>query len=354
MSESRDSRSGVELARRALIVSVVATAVVCAALLLWKASNVVLVLFGAVLLSVLLSGMAGWMASRTPLSHRFSLVVVLLLLVAVLVAGTVLFAPRVAEQFDELSRTIPGSIAELEGKLQRYEWGRWILARMPEGEELMSPSAAAQRAGRYFSSIAGGVTTVVVVCVAGIFLAMSPEMYRRGLLLMVPRPRRERADEVLVALESTLSWWIIGRLASMTVIGVMTWIGLMLLDIPLAFSLGLIAGLLSFVPYIGPVLSAVPAILLALAVDPTRALHVALLYLGIQFVESNLLTPLIEKKTVWLPPALTIGAQLFAGLLFGILGVILATPLTAVALVLVKMLYLEDLLGEDVEVSRAT
>ena len=135
----------------------------------------------------------------------------------------------------------------------------------------------------------------------------------------------------------------------MIIIGVLTAVGLWLLGVPLALTLGLLAALLTFIPNIGPILAVVPAALLALLQSPTRALYVVLLYLGIQTVESYLLTPLMQKRTVSLPPALTIFAQVLMGILVGRIGLVLATPLTAALFVLVKMLYVEDILGDSIE-----
>jgi predicted PurR-regulated permease PerM len=155
---------------------------------------------------------------------------------------------------------------------------------------------------------------------------------------------------VLHRLADTLWWWLLGRVASMTFIGVVTGIGLWLLDVPLAFVLGLLASLLSFIPNIGPILSAIPAILLAWVAGPEKALWVTGLYVGVQVVESFVLDPFIDRKTVYLPPAFTVFAQLVLALLGGLLGVALATPLAAAMVVLVAMLYVQDVLGRrDIE-----
>jgi predicted PurR-regulated permease PerM len=136
----------------------------------------------------------------------------------------------------------------------------------------------------------------------------------------------------------------------MTIVGVITWAGLALIGVPLALTLGLLAGLLNFVPYVGPIVSAIPAVLLALLDGSRTAGWVALLYLGVQLLEGYLLTPLIDQRTVRTPPALLLTSQVIAGVTLGALGVVLAAPLLAVALVTVKLLYVEDVLGDDVEV----
>ena len=148
--------------------------------------------------------------------------------------------------------------------------------------------------------------------------------------------------EVLAAVGSTLRWWLWGKLLGMLVIGVLTTLGLWRLGVPLALTLGLLAALLTFIPNIGPILAVIPAALLD---SPAKALYVLGLYLPIQTVESYLITPLVQRLTISMPSALTITAQLVLGVLLGAMGVVLATPLTAAAVVLMKMLYVEDALG---------
>lgn len=158
---------------------------------------------------------------------------------------------------------------------------------------------------------------------------------------------------MLDALADTLWWWLVGRLISMAVIGVSTWIGLMLLGVPLAFLLGLLAALLTFIPNVGPILAAAPAILLALVQGPRQALWVLGLSVGIQVVETYLLEPIVDPKTIALPPAVTMLAPLSMAVFAGILGNALATPLVAALVVLVTMLYVQDTLGRrDVKLAR--
>jgi predicted PurR-regulated permease PerM len=135
----------------------------------------------------------------------------------------------------------------------------------------------------------------------------------------------------------------------MLFIGLLTWIGLYFIGVPLALTLGLIAGLLSFIPNFGPIFSAIPAILLAFINSPTSALYVLALFVGVQIIESNIVTPLIERRTVELPPVLTVVSQLALAVLFGAVGLILATPILAVVMVLVQTIYIQDILGEETE-----
>ncbi|MGH7200668.1 MAG: AI-2E family transporter, partial [Planctomycetaceae bacterium] len=173
-----------------------------------------------------------------------------------------------------------------------------------------------------------------------------PQLYIRGILRLVPVPRRKRCREVLAAAGYTLRWWILGRLFSMAVLGILVGVGLGLLSVPMALTLALIAAALEFIPTIGPILASLPAILIAFMQGPQQALYVVLLYLAVQTVESYLLTPLVERQSVRLPPVMTILVMTLFGVLWGVLGVLVAAPATAAMITVVQMLYVEDTLGD--------
>ena len=180
----------------------------------------------------------------------------------------------------------------------------------------------------------------------GIYTAVSPGLYRRGLVLLVPPSGHRRAEEVLDVSGDALWKWLMGQLVSMAVVGILTTAGLMMLGVPAALALGIVAMVLEFIPLIGPFLAAAPAVLIAFAQSPTLAIWTAALYLLIQQIEGNIILPVAQKRVVHLPPVITVAAITAGGILFGILGMFLATPLAVVMLVLVNLLYVEDRLGE--------
>lgn len=338
-------------ARMVVTVVGITVAVLLALLLLWYAVDVLLLVFAGILLAIFLRGLGDKLSKRTGLSGGWSLGMVMLSLVAVIGVAVWLLAPSIAEQTDELTQSLPRAVERLQSRMERYGWARRVMEQLPSAEELVSDRADAfARVTGVFSTTLGALANFVIILFVGLYLAVEPRLYVNGLIRLVPLGRRDRAREALNAVGYALRWWLIGKVGSMIVIGVLTWLGLWLLGVPLALTLGIIAALLTFIPNIGPILSVVPAALLALLDSPTRALYVLLLYFTVQVVESYLLTPLVQRRTVSLPPALTIAAQVLLGVLLGGLGVVLATPLTAVALVLVKMLYVEDVLGDPVEV----
>jgi predicted PurR-regulated permease PerM len=330
----------------------IAAFVVLVILLFVFAIDGLMLAFASVLLAVFLRGLADWLSERTNIGKGFSLAIVGISLLTFLVGAVYLLAPDVADQYKELQREIPESVSKLRGTLEKYNWGRVILQKIPEMGDAVSNGDggnAISQVGKFFSSTFNVILNFVVFLLLGIYLAAEPRTYTEGFLLLFPQNRRGRIREVLEAIGETLRWWLVGKFASMLVIGVMTTIGLRLLGVPLSLTLGLFAALLTFIPNFGPIIAVIPAALLALANNPISALYVLLLYYGIQFVESYLITPNIERHTVQLPPALTIATQLILSVLVGGLGLVLATPLVAVAMVLVQMLYIEDILGEDIQ-----
>ncbi|AUX29046.1 MULTISPECIES: AI-2E family transporter [Sorangium] len=329
------------------MVALAAAAVI--GLLLWTLRavfDVVALVFAGILLAVFLRGIGDWLSRRTPLSSGWALIVTVAALAAVVTAGVWLIAPSLAAQVDELAQRLPQAARRIAEHAGRYAWGRELAERLSDVRVLPHARQALVGATRLLSTTLGALAGAVIVLFVGLFLAAEPATYRKGLLRLVPIARRERASTVLDDTGHILRRWLLGRLLSMAVVGVMTWIGLALLGIRLALVLAILAATLTFVPYIGPLLALVPAALLGLLQGPAMAGYVAALYLGIQLVESYLITPLIQRSTVSLPPGLILATQVLMGTLTGGLGVVLATPLLAALVVLAKRVYVEGVLGD--------
>lgn len=332
--------------RRTLLALGISLLILLVLLLIWYAVHVLLMIFAGVLLGLLLRGLAGLLSQHAPISSFWALVVVLAVIIGLSFLAGWLVAPRISAQVDVLMQRLPKAYHQVIGYLKQFGWGEWLLAQLPATDEVTLGSEAVTRAKNILYGIGNAVVTIVIVLFVGLYVAVQPRLYRDGLVRLVPPAFRPRATDVLDEVTNTLQWWLIGRIASMAIIGVATTIGLWLMGIPLALTLGFVAALLTFIPNFGPVISAVPAVLLGLLQGPQAALWVVLLYIGIQTVESYLITPLIQMQAVRLPPVLIIAAQVLLGVLAGALGLILATPLTAAVFVLVKRLYIEDVLGD--------
>jgi predicted PurR-regulated permease PerM len=194
-----------------------------------------------------------------------------------------------------------------------------------------------------FETLAG----LLLILMMSVYIGAEPDTYKNGLLHLFPKRKRERMDEVMAAMSTMLRKWLVTQLIAMLVIGAASTIALLILRVNAPFALGIIAGLLEFVPTIGPILSAIPAIAMGFLDSPEKALYVGLAYLAIQQLENHLLIPLLMKGGMDLPPVLTIVTQGLMALLFGFLGLLIAVPLLAAVMVPVKMLYVEDALGDD-------
>ncbi|MFN7134554.1 MAG: AI-2E family transporter, partial [Myxococcales bacterium] len=176
--------------------------------------------------------------------------------------------------------------------------------------------------------------------------AANPSLYTGGAIRLVPLALRPGARELVHALATTLRWFLIARVVSMLAVGLLTWLTLWALGVPLAAVLGLIAGTLTFVPYAGPMLAAIPIVLVAFTEGVSTGLWALLLYTAIQSIEGFFITPYVQERAVALPPAMTLLAEVFMGVLFGAFGVVISVPLAAAALVVVRHVYLKGLLEE--------
>ena len=202
----------------------------------------------------------------------------------------------------------------------------------------------------FLSSTISVVAGLVLILVLSIYIGADPDTYHDGLMKLFPRPWRTRGGEVLTAMSVALRKWLVTQLIAMVVIGVVSTVVLLILGVNAAVPLGVIAGLLEFVPTVGPILSALPAVAMGFVDSPQKALAVIVAYIAIQQMENYLLIPFLMREGVDLPPALTIVAQALMALIFGFLGLLVAVPLLAASMVAVKMLYVQDVVGEPVEV----
>jgi len=327
-------------------------AVAIGALLLMGAvvlQDVLLLVFAAILVACVLRGAAVWLHRHLGLVPGLWLAVVIVAITLLLSVGFWLQGPTVTAQAAKVADTVTQQVRHLWEAVQDNPL---IQRLMPEikakaGSALSSLSSMVPSVA---SSTIGVGGDLVVVFATGIFLAASPETYLSGFLRLLPTDWRPRGREVMDHLGNTLQLWFLGQLADMIVVAVLTGAGLFFLGVPLALTLALIAGLFNFVPYIGALAGAVPALAVAVAHSPQTAMYVAILFAVVQTLEGNVIAPLIQKRTVDLPPALTILSQTMLGTLFGIVGLILATPLMAATMVAVRMIYVESVLennGDD-------
>ncbi len=311
-------------------------------------STVLLLTFAGLLLAVLLRHLAQLLTRYLPLPVGASLALVLVGFVLLAAIFGILAGPRVTSELTEVVQSLPGAIQTLRAFVADTKWGGYLLDTLFAGGQPKGLNVMGMMGGTVSTGLSLIVNLVVVLTIA-IFLSVNPGLYRTGFLHLVPKTARPRARAVLDTIADGLWRWLLGQSVDMIAVGLLTGLGLWLIGVPVPVALGLIAGLTNFIPYVGPFLSGIPATLIAFSQSPTDALYTAGLFLLVQQIEGNILMPLIQKRATSLPPVLTILAVVALGGLFGLLGALLATPLMLVGIVLVRMLYVEDILGDRVD-----
>lgn len=335
-------------ARRAFIAAGAAVAAAIAFILLVRVTVPLVLIFAGLLLSVFFRALADPIRRRAGISSVAAVLVVVGLLALLVTIFAWLAGPALAEQVDELQRSLPRALEQVRERLAGYGWGRRMLGQA-DPEQLAGDGQLLQEAtgfaSRTLGAVIGAIGGIFIVIFLGIFVAAEPGYYRRGLLRLFPVQRREAVGDVLDRVDRILRWWLIGRAMSMTAVGLLVWLGLTVLGVPLALVFGLLAGILDFIPYFGPILAAVPALLLALLEGPTQVLYVAALYVVVQSIENWVVAPLVERNIVRLPPALTLGAQVVLGVIAGIVGAAFASPLVAACIAVVNATWVERING---------
>ena len=342
-----ETRDGDNFLQRVMMVYGIGIVFLLVLATLWFGSEALLLLFACALFAVLLYDLSRRLAERLHMKRGITLALLVAALTATIGGIGWLVAPQIADQATQLGSVVPEAIERLRRAVAQNPFLRSILADLPNAEQIRRQLAAmVPNAGLFFSGLFGALGNAVIILCVGIYFAAQPTLYVDGFIKLIPQPRRARARQVLDEIGDTLARWLVGKSASMLVVGAATATGLWLLGVPLALILGLIAGLLDFIPYLGPLMAGVPAALIAFSISPELGLYTVLLFAGVQLVEGYLLSPLIEARTVSLPPALTIAMQILFGTMFGMAGIALATPLAAVLSVLITMLYVQDVLRD--------
>ena len=317
----------------------IAVLILALAFVLWRVREAVVIVFGGVVLAVLVRMIMRPVVRHTPVREGWALLIAVLLLIGIIALTGLLIGTRISSQMEELQRTLQSSLSQVATALDRSPLGHGA-AQLLRGQATSAMSLA------HVAALATGTVTALVdgvlMIFLGLYLAANPALYERGLCRLVPPGGRPATGRALAATGVALTRWLQGVMLSMVIIAVTTGLGLWGLGVPLALSLAILAGLLEFIPYLGPIIAAVPAVLVAFAVSPTRALEVIALYVLIHQLEGDLVVPLIQRWAVALPPAMAIVAVLVFGLLFGPLGFVFATPMMVAAIALIDTLYVKS------------
>ena len=335
-----------QFTKRALILIALVSAVVLLLLFLGHIFSVLLIVVGAILVAVFFDGIAKWLSERLPLSKTWCKVIAVVGFLLVIGGIGLGLLPYITQQTTELQQQLPKSIQQVKSQLEPTALGGQLVQYV---EQKNIQEQLASNTQQFFSTVFGvfGVLAdVYIILFMGFLIYATPQAYLSGIVHLVPKSGRARAETVLDTLGQTLRSWLSGKLLSMAIVAILTWVGLWIIGLPFAVVLALSAGLLAFVPNFGPLIALVLGVLVAAAIGWQTILWTALVYISVQIIESNFLTPLIQRHKLSLPMAMVLFAQLVLGVFAGALGLILATPIFAISVILIKMLYVEDVLHD--------
>lgn len=321
--------------------------------ILWQIRQIIMLIFAAIVLSNALNILVDRF-QRSGMQRFFAVLLSLFMLLCVLVGFYFLIVPPFAEQFLQLIELVSQGIEQLTEWIEALEAdisSELIDQYIPDINQLLQqlPPLINRVLGggfTFFNNALGVLLNSLLVLVLTLMLLADPHPYRKSFIRLFPSFYRRRVDEILQQCNESLRGWLAGILFNMAVISLLSFFGLLLLGIPLALAQATLAGILTFIPNLGPVVSVIPPIAIALLDSPWKAIAVLILYIMIQQVESNLLTPLVMAQQVSLLPAITLLAQLFFVTFFGFLGLLLALPLTVVAQVWLKEVLIHDILDQ--------
>ncbi|MCJ8210576.1 AI-2E family transporter [Mucilaginibacter sp. RS28] len=301
------------------------------------AFNVLLMVVAGSLIAVYFHGLADAICRWT--NWRRGICMLISVLGTFIIAGLLFWfmGSRIQQQVSTLSQDFPTLLDKLEQQVRSYPLGDRMLNNF-SGDNMQKVTTTVQK---FFRTSFGVIGDMYIIMFLGIFFTIQPDLYKKGIVRLIPRRGQQKARDVLDRLSFVLKGWLKGMMVAMVLIGVLTFVGLTIIGIPMALALAVIAGLLNFIPNFGPLMAMAPAVLLGLVDSTQIAIIVAALYILIQTLESNIITPTIQRRMIDLPPALLIIGQVMMGALSGALGIILATPLLAITMTLVNELYIK-------------
>lgn len=344
MPVKTDNKKEYSYPQKIWIAGSILTLIVVLLLLLKATFGVLLLILAGTLIAVFFRGLGGLIQRYTHWKEGWCVFVSVIATLGILVFLLWLMGAKIQTQVQELSDTLPRTIQNAKDKLDESPLGQKIIERF-------SSSSSQQKMQRliqtFFKSTFGVLADLYVVLFIGIFFTTAPDLYKQGIIKLIPPGGKNKANEVLEGIASSLKKWLKGKLFAMLVVFVLTAIGLVIMGIPMWLVLALIAGLLNFIPNFGPLIALLPAVLVSMMQGSGTVFWVVGLYLVVQAAESNFITPMVQHKLIRIPPAIIIIAQLLMAPLTGGWGLILATPLMVIVLVIVQQLYIKKQQGKE-------
>jgi predicted PurR-regulated permease PerM len=318
---------------RILFTLLAVTGIVLALGLLWIGRVIFLLLFASVIGAILLTTVADWLHKKFKIKQGIALTLFMLGLAGAVALLVLAQGDNVAQQFTALEIELPSAARKLLVQVQSHQWGQWLLHLTPGSDQISNGlNFAISHIGGIVVSSATLLAGLVIVLSLSLYLSSEPGLYYNGIRRVVPEDYREKLDACAASVVQILRWWVLAKLISMVMVGILITVGLSIVGVPLAGTLGIIAAVMTFIPNVGPIISVVPAALLALANSGTQGLLALAVYAIVFTLEGYVVTPMLERNIVKLPPALTLAMQLLLAAIAGPIGVALAAPFAAAIL----------------------
>ena len=354
---NKEANSTYSFLKKVLIFVLIALAVTLLVMFVGRAIDTLLVIFGGILLGIIFRAVRDFIHQSTGLGHKISLALVLITFLGGVVGTSYLLAPSIIDQANTFYEEIPETWEMTKRNISQFHWGRELAQENPKiadffedetdgtGEDYdMTKSILG-----YLSTTATVIAAMILAFVIAVYIAAEPKLYTEGFIRLFPRGRRKRVVEIMNEISLTIQWWLVGQICSMVILGTLATLGLWLLGVPYALLLGVFTAIMTFIPNLGPIIAAVPILLIALTVGVDTAIYTAIFYTFLQGIEGYFITPMIHRSAISVPPVLIITIQFSLYYLVGFLGVLLAMPLIGCVMVIVKRLYVQDILGDPLE-----
>jgi predicted PurR-regulated permease PerM len=303
------------------------------------AFNILLMVLAGSLIAVYFHGLGDIIQRKTRMARKYAMIISIV--GSFIILGLLLWfmGSKISAQIAELSNTLPHTVNAAKASMGKTPLGQKILQNFQDDDshKLMNTVQT------FFSTSFGVLGDIYIILLLGIFFTASPSLYKNGILLLVPKHKKELGKHILNRVGLSLKGWLKGMMISMLLITILITAGLTIFGVPVAMILGLITGILELIPNIGSLIAMIPGVLLAFTIGTNTAIFVALFYIVCQTIVANIVTPLLQKRIINMPPALTLASQLIMGAVSGALGIILAVPLLAIIIILVDELYVKKI-----------
>lgn len=340
MPHSQNQESTYSFTQKVWIAGLIFSLIAVILLIFEATFNILILVLAGVLIACYFRGISVYLSKKTGWSSKITMLISVLG-TFILVSGMFfLVGSTVSNQASHIEERLPEMVETLKTNLGETTLGREVVEQI---NQIQSSNKITSFLSRFFMTTFGGIGDIYIIILIGVFFTISPKLYKKGILHLVPPRKRETGEEVLKHLGTGLTKWLAGKFLAMLAVFILTAIVLIAMGFPMWLTLALLAGILNFIPNFGPLAAMIPAVLVGLTMSPNTALLVAALYTAVQLIESSFITPQAQQKLIQIPPALIIISQIFVGAMTGIWGIIFATPLVLIIIILVKDLYVKPM-----------